>query len=242
MSDETPIGELLSTEYPPLTPEEIRCIDAEASEHEALAEKAKAEARLHNAMADVAEIELRARLFSEKLELAQNFHYKTYVYSSEVDEKSVRDCMTQLTTWSRTDPGCDMEIVFNSPGGSIIAGMHLFDHICALRRAGHKVTTVAYGWAASMAGILLQSGDVREIGAESYLMIHEAKSWNVGSVSQQKDHLDFLDKASTRVVKIFASRSNGKTSEAKVRALMTRKDSYLTSDECLRYGFVDAVR
>ena len=150
--------------------------------------------------------------------------------------------MTQLTTWSRTDPGCDMEIVFNSPGGSIIAGMHLFDHICALRRAGHKVTTVAYGWAASMAGILLQSGDVREIGAESYLMIHEAKSWNVGSVSQQKDHLDFLDKASTRVVKIFASRSNGKTSEAKVRALMTRKDSYLTSDECLRYGFVDEVR
>ena len=52
-----------ATEYPPLTPEEIRCIDAEASEHEALAAKAKAEARLHNAMADVAEIELRARQF-----------------------------------------------------------------------------------------------------------------------------------------------------------------------------------
>ena len=73
-------------------------------------------------------------------------------------------------------------------------------------------------------------------------MIHEAKSWNIGSVSQQKDHLDFLDKATTRIVKIFSSRSNGKTSEAKVRALMTRKDSYLTSDECLRYGFVDEVR
>ena len=61
-------------------------------------------------------------------------------------------------------------------------------------------------------------------------------------MSQQKDHLDFLDKATSRVVKIFASRSNGKTSEAKVRALMTRKDSYLTSEECLKYGFVDAVR
>ena len=225
-----------------LDPVEIECIKAEADEHAALAAKARAETRLQNAMADVAEIELRRQQLSEQLEKAQNFHFRTYIYSAEVDEKSVRDCMTQLTTWSRIDPQCDMEIVFNSPGGGIIAGMHLFDHISALRRSGHKITTVAYGWAASMAGILLQAGDIREIGAESYLMIHEAKSWNIGSVSQQKDHLDFLDKASARVVKIFASRSNGKTSEAKVRALMTRKDSYLTSDECLRYGFVDGIR
>lgn len=238
--DET--NEHEGTGYPPLDPIEIACIAAETDEHSALAAKARAETRLQNAMAEVAEIEVRRQTFSESVERAQDFHFHVFIYDKEVTDASVKACMQQLTTWSRLDPQCDMEIVFNSPGGSIVSGMHLFDHICALRRAGHKVTTVAYGWAASMAGILLQSGDQREIGAESYLMIHEAKSWNIGSVSQQKDHLDFLDKATSRVVKIFASRSNGKTSEAKVRALMTRKDSYLTSEECLKYGFVDAVR
>ena len=46
----------------------------------------------------------------------------------------------------------------------VIAGLALYDFIQTLRRKGHKVTTVSYGMAASMAGILLQAGDVRVMG------------------------------------------------------------------------------
>ena len=63
-----------------------------------------------------------------------------------------------------------MEIVFSSPGGGIISGFELFDFMQDLRSKGHKITTGSLGYAASMAGILLQAGDVRWIGHQSWMI------------------------------------------------------------------------
>ena len=85
----------------------------------------------------------------------------------------------RLTEWHRLEPKCNIEIIFSSPGGSIIDGFELFDHIQHLRNEGHHVTTGSLGYAASMAGILLQSGDTRWIGHQAWMMIHRAAFWSL---------------------------------------------------------------
>ncbi len=74
-----------------------------------------------------------------------------YAFNDPVSSSSVGACISQLNIWTRTDPGCDIEIIFNSPGGGVIDGMALYDYLQTLRRAGHKLTTVTFGMAASRA-------------------------------------------------------------------------------------------
>ncbi len=149
-------------------------------------------------------------------------------------------CISQPNIWTRTDPGCDIEIIFNWPGGGVIDGMALYDYLQALRRAGHKLTTVTFGMAASMAGILLQAGDVRVIGAESYVLINEISTMAVGKIGELEDVVEFTKKIQNRVLKIFASRSHKPVSYFEKH--WRRQDWWLDSEECLKLGIVDEIR
>src|SRR3954466_12773342 len=98
---------------------------------------------------------------------------RVYTFYSAVDADSVRECMAELGQWSRRDPKAPITIVFNSPGGSVLDGPPLYDYIGQLKAAGHLVTTVALGRAASMGAVLLQAGDHRVIGENAFMLIHE---------------------------------------------------------------------
>ena len=148
--------------------------------------------------------------------------------------------MTKLTEWSRLDPKCDMEIVFSSPGGGIISGFELFDFIQSLRSSGHKITTGSLGYAASMAGILLQAGDVRWIGHQSWMMIHRAAFGAMGKTFEVEDEVKFVKRIEKRILDIFISRS--KLSKTKIQRNWNRKDWWITADECLDLNLVDEVR
>jgi ATP-dependent Clp endopeptidase proteolytic subunit ClpP len=224
---------------------------AEAAKFEAEALQAQTEAlQLQTAIRD-AEIDLRQKQRIEKELLALDAYNCTYRFSSEVSDSSTKTAIDKLTYWHRTDPECDIEIVFNSPGGSVFAGMDLFDFICELRRQGHRVTTATRGYAASMGGILLQSGDVRVMGREAYILIHEVSTWAAGKVGEIEDEYLFLKKISDRVVNIFAERARlageaGTASHpitaAQVRKNWNRTDWWLDSTEALRLGIVDQLR
>jgi len=156
---------------------EARKHDAEAAKMQAEASKAAAEAATALAEAE----ERRAKADREILEhqkwiehngealgilLAKDRRFQSYPFNFKVCDSSVNDCIDMLNYWHRTKPECPMEIVFYSPGGEVMSGMRLFDHIRWLSSQGHYMTTVAMGYAASMGGVLLQAGDKRVMGRE----------------------------------------------------------------------------
>lgn len=144
-----------------------------------------------------------------------------------------------LNHWSNRNPHASLEIQITSPGGSVFDGLAVFDFLRELSNRGHHVTTRAYGIAASMGGILLQAGDMRELTANSYLMIHELSSLVQGSVSSQRESVETNDRIQARLVKLLVERANVTADELaeKVR----KYDWYLDPEEALTLGFIDGI-
>ena len=214
--------------------------NAEAAKFQAEALHAAANARGATAEAEQSEIDLAEARRAETAELAGDKYYKTYSFTRAVDDGSISSCIERLSFWSRTEPGCAITIIFNSPGGSVIAGLALCDFIMQLRRAGHEITTLALGHAASMAGILLQAGDVRVMGKESWLLIHEIQFSAIGKIGEIEDTTKWVKKIQARVLSIFAARS--KLTVRQLEKRWKRQDWWLDSDEALKLGLVDEVR
>jgi ATP-dependent Clp endopeptidase proteolytic subunit ClpP len=223
---------------------------AEADKFAAEALKARTEAAQSACALQDQQIDLRQKQRIETELLALDTYNYTYRFSSAIDDATVKTCIDKLTFWHRTNETVPIEIIFNSPGGSVFAGMDLFDYIQDARRT-HVVTTVARGYAASMGGILLQAGSKRVMGREAYILIHEVSTWAGGKVGEIEDEYKFLQKISERVVSIFAERAreagaNGTATHpitaAQVRKNWNRTDWWLDSTEALKLGIVDELR
>ncbi len=212
---------------------EAKLKEAEALKTEAEASKAKYEAH----EAEIKYLEVRQKFDRQRAEDEMNHLYR---FTGEVSGSSVSRCMKKLTEWTRMDPKCDIEIVFSSPGGSIIDGFELFDFIQELRAKGHKVTTGSLGMAASMAGILLMAGDVRWIGHQSWMMIHRAAFGAYGKTYEIEDEVKFVRRIEERILDIFTHRS--KLTKSKIKRNWDRKDWWLSADECLNLDLVDEIR
>jgi ATP-dependent Clp endopeptidase proteolytic subunit ClpP len=215
------------------TQAETRKVQAEANIAEFLARKTEAEAEEAEIKVYEAKIELAAREACDE-------RNQLYRFSKDVSYSSVRSCMSILTGWHRRNDKCDMEIIFSSPGGSIIDGFELFDFIQDLRGKGHKITTGSLGMAASMAGILLQAGDVRWIGHQSWMMIHRAAFGAIGKTYEVEDEVRLVKRIEERIVDIITSRS--KLTNQKIKRNWDRKDWWIDADECFKMGLVDEVR
>jgi ATP-dependent Clp endopeptidase proteolytic subunit ClpP len=213
---------------------------AEAEKSRAETKKILAEAR--KAEAEAAKVELEARAAWRKREREKSVDEENHLYrfGGEVTKSSVSGCMKRLTEWSRLDPKCKIEIIFSSPGGSIIDGFELFDFLQSLRNNGHHVTTGTLGMAASMAGILLQAGDTRWVGQQSWLMIHRAAFGAYGKTFEIEDEVKFVQRIEQRIVEIFACRS--KLTKQKIKRNWDRKDWWISSDEALELNLVDEIR
>jgi len=223
--------------------------DILAWEQELLAAKTKrelAEVKLLEQQArDVAATAHVAELHAEEMTRAAEFsnasdeHNHVYKFFGSVTSQSATQAIGVLSRWSRMHPGKPFTIVFNSPGGSVIDGMALFDHIIDLRSKGHRITTVARGMAASMGGVLLQAGDHRVMGAEAYVLIHELSAGTGGKIGEMEDMVTFYKKVCTRIVNIFAERS--KLTAKQIDTRWKRTDWWLDSKECLEFGLVDEI-
>jgi len=253
----------LSETSPVPPPTDPRLVDAEVQTKIAEAEKSLAEARKERAQArklaaECAEAVAHARTArcharQSEMELAEceethrafclsDHHFRVYRFSGDVNAKSVDQCVAMMTFWSRADPGCDMQLEIMSGGGQIVAGMALYDYICSLAGNGHKVTTVARGWAASMAAILLQAGTRRIMGKQASLLIHEASFGAEGKTGDVKDTVAWIEQLQKHITDIFVTRSDGKISKATFTKNWKRKDWWIDAETALRYGFVDEIR
>lgn len=199
---------------------------------------------------DLTRIKHKRDTETEEARLASNDFQRVFVFDDPVNDQAVNSAIAKLDIWRRIDPGCDITLRIYSPGGDVIAGMYLYDYLMSLKRDGHKLITEAFGYAASMGGILLQAGDVRRVGRESYILIHQISFGVRGKVGEVEDEMEFVKKISDRVLDIFAAGAkrageNGTASDPLTRSQFKkrweRKDWWLTSDEALRWGVVDEV-
>jgi ATP-dependent Clp endopeptidase proteolytic subunit ClpP len=162
-----------------------------------------------------------------------------YTFYAGVDQESVAQCMAELGHWSRRDPAAPITVIFNSPGGSVLDGLALFDYLRQLRKLGHEVTTVALGRAASMGAVLLQAGSKRVIGENAFLLIHEVSNNSVGKMSELEDGVDFTRRLQKRLLSILAERST--MTEAQIHRRWMRKEWWLDAAEAVEHGFADEI-
>tara|TARA_Y100001973_G_C5194100_1_gene333014 strand:+ start:1012 stop:1758 length:747 start_codon:yes stop_codon:yes gene_type:complete len=227
---------------------------AEAQQISAEIEKTKAETKkLELEQAKIALDLERVKIYNQETQLALDKKQREdrreraadeenmiYRFNTTVDKTHVNDCMVKLTQWSRRHPKCDIEIVFSSGGGSIIEGFVLFDFIQELRSRGHKVTTGSLGMAASMAGILLQSGDTRWMGHQAWMMIHRAAFGAIGKTYEIEDEVAWIKRIEDRILEIFEKKSD--LTRTKIKRNWDRKDWWISSDEALELGLIDEIR
>lgn len=214
--------------------------DAKVAALNAKARNLNAEAEQFETFTAKTKLDLERDQEKRAKEKVSDYENRVYRFHEGVDNSSSEKCRARLAEWHRLDPNCDIEIEFYSPGGSVHAGMALFDAIQELRRAGHEVTTSTVGYAASMGGILLQAGDHRVMGKESYILIHEVQAAALGTMGEIDDEVTFLKMIQKRILKIFEDRSNLTYRQLKNR--WERKNWWLDSDEALKLGIVDEVR
>lgn len=219
--------ESLPTSSPPSLPAQPGEDRAELEMRKLAAETARAELDL--------EVARRREIEAE----ADADRARTYTFYSDVDAEAVRRCLADLGQWSRRDPGAPITVIFNSPGGSVLDGLALFDYLRRLRAQGHEVTTVAIGRAASMGAVLLQAGDRRLIGENTFLLVHEVSHTSIGKVSEMEDSVEFSRRLQKRLLSILASRAA--LTEAQIQRRWARKDWWLDAAEAVELGLADGT-
>jgi ATP-dependent Clp endopeptidase proteolytic subunit ClpP len=230
----------------------IEKLNAEAKYYKAEAREKEAVARRQEHIARASQFELGMATERNEIRLAGDFHHRFYRFNEVVASKTARECISQLAEWYRIDKADGnrtphYKVQFNSPGGSVTEGLALFDEIQFFRRQGVKVTTSTVGMAASMAGILLQAGDVRAMAPESWLMIHQASFGAMGQTFEVEDRVAWIKKQQERILDIFAKRAAESDAEkpitrAQLKRGWDRKDWWISSDEALKLGLIDVVR
>lgn len=185
------------------------------------------------------------RMFQRKLAAKYRREWRAeqrreYVFDIGVTGSSVAAAIGMLQEWHETDPTCDITITFNSPGGSVFDGLRLADFIEFLGET-HHVTTKVSGIAASMAGALLQYGTYRVIGRNSFLHLHEVATGSLGKASDLLDTARLAERLTEKIAAQYAERSGGRHTAESVHDMMRRHEVYLSADEALEHGFVDAI-
>jgi ATP-dependent Clp protease protease subunit len=143
----------------------------------------------------------------------------------------------QLLYLDSADAGKDISIYINSPGGSVHAGLGIYD---TMQFISSDVATICTGIAASMAAVLLVAGQEGKRAAlpHSRVMIHQPMGGAQGQVSDMEITLNEIQKLKKELYTIIADHSH--TDFDKVWADSDR-DYWMTADEALTYGMIDRV-
>ncbi len=155
----------------------------------------------------------------------------------EVNDTTASLVVAQLLYLEGQDPDKDISLYINSPGGSISAGMAIYDTMQYIKC---DVSTICIGMAASMASFLLSSGAKGKRFAlpNSEIMIHQPLGGMQGQASDIKIHADHIIKIREKMNRML-SEQTGKSYE--VICHDTDRDNFMTAQEAMEYGLVDKV-
>ena len=159
------------------------------------------------------------------------------VLSDEVNDATASLVVAQLLFLESQDSEKDISFYINSPGGSVTAGMAIYDTMQYIKC---DVSTICMGMAASMGAFLLSSGAKGKRFAlpNSEIMIHQPLGGTRGQATDIKIVADRILRTKAKLNKILAE-NTGKDIE--IIAQDTERDNFMTADEALEYGLVDKI-
>ncbi len=157
--------------------------------------------------------------------------------SGEIDDAVANTVVAELLYLEGKDPDKDICLYINSPGGSVSAGLAIYDTMNYIKC---DVSTICIGLAASMGAFLLSSGTKgkRFSLPNSEIMIHQPLGGVKGQASDIKIQAEQILKIKSKLNKILAE-NTGKTVEEVEKD--TDRDNYLSAEDALEYGIIDKI-
>ncbi len=157
--------------------------------------------------------------------------------SDEVNDATASIIVAQLLFLEGEDPDKDINFYINSPGGSVTAGMAIYDTMQYIKP---DVSTICVGMAASMGAFLLSSGAKGKRFAlpNSEIMIHQPLGGAKGQATDIKIHADWILRTRETLNQIL-SKNTGRTLEEIQRD--TERDNFMSAKAAMEYGLVDKI-
>ena len=157
--------------------------------------------------------------------------------SGEIDSHMADVVIAQLLFLNSEDKDKEISIYINSPGGSVTAGLAIFD---TMRHINAPVSTICVGQAASMGAFLLSAGEKGKRFAlpNSEIMIHQPLGGVSGQAEDIKIHAENILKIRSKLNKILAENTGQPIS---IIEKDTDRDNFMTAQEAAEYGIVDMV-
>ena len=156
---------------------------------------------------------------------------------TEVEDGVANSIIAQLLFLESEDPEKDIHLYINSPGGSVTAGLAIYDTMQYIKS---PVSTICVGLAASMAAVLLSSGakGKRLALPNAEIMIHQPSGGTRGQATDIEIHARNILKTRERLNRILAAHT-GRDIEDVARD--TERDNFMTAEEALQYGLIDRI-
>ena len=157
--------------------------------------------------------------------------------SEEVNDATASLIVAQMLYLEAQDPDKDIQFYINSPGGSVTAGMAIYDTMQYIKC---DVATITIGMAASMGAFLLSAGTKGKRMAlpNAEIMIHQPSAGTQGQITDMAIHLKRLQVIKERMNKIMAE-NTGRTIEEVTAAC--ERDNFMSAEEALQFGLIDKV-
>ena len=157
--------------------------------------------------------------------------------SEEVNDTTASLVVAQLLYLEAQDPDKDIQFYINSPGGSVTAGMAIYDTMQYIKC---DVATICVGMAASMGAFLLSAGakGKRMALPNAEIMIHQPSAGTQGQITDMAIHMKRLQIIKERMNRIMAE-NTGRSIEEVTAAC--ERDNFMSSEEALAFGLVDRV-
>ena len=158
-------------------------------------------------------------------------------FGDEVNDATASIIVAQMLFLESEDPDKDIMLYINSPGGSITAGMAIYDTMNYIKC---DVSTICVGMAASMGAFLLSAGakGKRLALPNSEIMIHQPLGGMQGQATDIKIHADRIIAMKEKLNTIL-SQNTGKSIEEVARD--TERDNFMTAEQALSYGLIDRI-
>lgn len=159
------------------------------------------------------------------------------ILSDEVNDVTASLIVAQLLFLESEDPDKDIQLYINSPGGSITAGMAIYDTMQYIKP---DVSTICIGMAASMGAFLLLSGEKGKRFAlpNSEIMIHQPLGGMRGQASDIKIHADRIIKMRDTLNNIISEKTGQPIAKVEQD---TDRDNFMTAEEAKAYGIIDDI-
>lgn len=157
--------------------------------------------------------------------------------TGEINDALANTVVAQLLYLEAKDSTKDIDVYINSPGGSVTAGLAIYDTMNFIKCG---VSTICIGMAASMAAFLLSSGEKGKRFAlpSSEIMIHQPLGGTQGQATDIKIHADRIIKTRQTLNEIL-SKNTGQPLDVIERD--TERDNFMSAEEAMKYGLIDKV-